>query len=69
MPTAKRNLLMLGKYNALSPAGNGNARNSQYPQEEQLHTGILAPLSSFCVSLTAIGEERLVIPTGLHRGV
>lgn len=48
---------MLGKCSALSPAGNGSARNSQYPQEEQLHTGILTPLSSVCVSLSAIGEE------------
>lgn len=35
---------MLGKFSSLSSAGNGSARNSQYPQEEQLHTGILTPL-------------------------
>lgn len=62
-PAAKRNL-MLGKCSALNPAGNGSARNSQDPQEEQLHTGILTPLSRFCVSLNAIGEECWSLPQG-----
>lgn len=55
---------MLGKCSALSPAGNGGARNSQNPQGEQFHTGILTPLSSFCVSLNAFGEEPWSFPQG-----
>lgn len=31
---------------------------TQYPQEQQLHAGILSPLSSSCVSLKATGEEH-----------
>lgn len=55
---------MLGKCSALSPAGNGAARNSQNPQGEQFHTGILTPLSGFCVSLDAFGEEPWSFPQG-----
>lgn len=53
-----RTLLILGKCSSLSPAGNEGARNLQYPQEQQLHTGILSPLRSSCVSLDALGEEH-----------
>lgn len=55
---------MLGKCSTLCPAGDGGARNSQYPQEEQLHTGIPTPLSDFCVSIDAIGEEPWSFPQG-----
>lgn len=58
---------MLGKCNGLSPAGNGSARNSQCPQEGQLHTGILFPLSGFYVSLNAIGEEHWSFPQVTQR--